>query len=217
MNTPIPPQDNTLNEILTALQPDHNLGVLLAAQVGGTPQELQLILQTTAPDEVADNYRPTGQYIIRALGVEEHRLALGLFSNIAVTDQNTMLHRYNVPIMEVHFKGVPDNTDGLMLELQQTYEQTYGMYRHLGEEVNRTSSLEALLKSGEGLLGTMAAPFVDKLHPLFKRYGVTLTAKDMQIERTPITYQLLAMDDSYIIAQVFSADPMGKQKAQTDA
>ncbi|NJL94205.1 MAG: hypothetical protein HC915_11020 [Anaerolineae bacterium] len=207
--------DPTLTRILAELAPEDHLGVLLAAQVGGTPHELQLILQTTEYLAEQDGYRPTGQYIIRALGVVEHRLALGLFSNLVISAENSMLHRYNHPQVEVYFRGVPGQVDSLMLELQQLYGQTYGIYRHLADDINRTRPLGALLSTGYGLLGTMPAPFVEKLAPLLARYGLSLHTLEAESSPPRIPYHLLVMDDSFVIAQLFSADPMGTTRKAT--
>jgi hypothetical protein len=91
----------------------------------------------------------------------------------------------------------------------------------MAHELNRSQPLYNLLESGSGLLGIMPQPFARKLGKLFERNGMTLTLKDIPLEdeeeddhdhddRPEIRYELLVMDDSYFIAQMFSADPVGK-------
>lgn len=204
--------DPTLQTLLTTLQPDNNLGVLLMVQMGGTPQELQLILQTTTYDPEKDALRTTGQYVLRALGVIEHKVALGLFNNLILSHSNPLMDRYEAPHVELYFRGTLSQADALMLELQQLYGQTYGIYRHMADEINHAMPLEKLLTSGYGALGVMPQPFAEKVCALFARYGLQTSLLPAEVESAPMKHQLLVMDDSYLIAQAFSADPMGMGK-----
>lgn len=220
--------DPSLTQILTTLSPEDHLGVLLAAQVGGTPQEVQIILQTTAYDEEREALKTLGQYIIRAIGVKEHRLSVGLFNTMILRDDNPLLYPHNWPMMEVYFQGKPANIDDLMLGINQLYGQTYGRYdpfRRMADELNTLQPLATLLNSGGGLLGTMPQPFAARMKSYLERLGLEVNLIEVaqghhhheggEAEEShhqhhpPIKYQLLVMDDSYFIAQMFSADPMG--------
>ena len=206
--------DPVLTKILEELKPEHNLGVLLAAQMGGTPQEIQLILETTEYDEEKEALKPTGQYIIRAVGVLEQKLSLGLFNNLVLSTDSPILYRHNENIVQVYFKGQAQNIDALMLDLYQLYGQTYGQYRSMADEVNRSRPLGSLLSQEYGLLGEMPLPFAEKVKPLLARYNLEASYIESEDHRPPFKFQLLVMDDSYIIAQMFSSDPMGKPKAE---
>jgi len=208
--------ETNLGTILDSLQPEDNLGVLLAAQMGGTPQEIQLIIQTTRLDEEKDALVATGQYIVRAINTIEHRITLGLFNNIAHSTSNPILYKHNEPLYEVFFRGKPENVDNLMLDIQQLYGQTYGIYRHMADELNRARPLASLLGEGYGYLGTMPAPFVERIKKLFNRYGMQINTAEAESHRPDFQFELLVMDDSFIVAQLFSVDPM-KQKAGQSA
>ncbi len=215
--------DDTLKKIIDALQPEENLGVLLAAQMGGTPREVQIILQTTQYEAEKDALKATGQYIIRALGVVEHRFSLGLFNKIVLSTDNPLLYRHNAEEVQVYFRGTPDNIDEFMIELNQLYGQTYGVFdpnMRMADELNRAMPLYNLLKTGQGLLATTPQPFAEKLQKLLARHQMTSNLIEVEDDHHheegedhphhDITYQLLVMDDSYFIAQLFSSDPMGK-------
>ncbi|HLA43358.1 MAG TPA: hypothetical protein VJZ27_07995 [Aggregatilineales bacterium] len=207
--------DQTLQQILETLESEDHLGVLLAAQLGGTPQEVQLILQTTEYNDTHDALRPIGQYIIRAIGVREHRLSVGLFGTMVLSHQNALLYPHNEKMIQVYFRGSPENVDSLMIELNQLYGQTYGQYdplRRMAEEINPARPLESLLKGGQGLLGNMPEPFAQKVAALLERHQMKarlLDDEEANEHRPPMQFQSLVMDDSFLIAQLFSADPMG--------
>jgi hypothetical protein len=203
--------DTTLNELLEFLSEENHLGVLLAAQVGGTPHEVQIILQTTELDADHESLKPLGHYIIRAIGVQEHRLSVGLFGVMAFSEENALLHPYTETMMQVYFSGTPQNVDSLMIDLNQLYGQTYGQYdpfRRMAEEINRARPLATLLGGGNGLLGTMPEPFANQVAKMLARHDMKASLIPNEAEHPPFKYQLLAMDDSYFIAQTFSADPM---------
>lgn len=215
--------DETLQKILGLLAPEDNLGVLLAAQLGGTPQEIQLIIQTTDFIDPSDDYpegalKPSGEYIIRAINVVEHKLSLGLFRNLVQSDSNALLYQHNQPIMQVAFTGKTEQVDSLMIDLNQLYGQTYGIYepsRRMAEEINPTQPLATLLSSGEGILGGMPLPFAQKVVKVLAKYDLTATLSEMDTHRPNFEFQALVMDDSYVIAQLFSADPMGTRQKPT--
>jgi hypothetical protein len=205
--------DETLTTILAAIAPENHLGVLLAAQMGGTPQEVQIILQTADYDEDKEALRPTGQYIIRAIGVVEHRLSVGLFGAMVLAEENPLLFAHNEKIMQVYFQSQPENIDSLLIDINQLYAQTYGRYdpfRRMADELNPTMPLATLLNAGRGLLGEMPEPFANTIRKVFERHGIKTNFIESEDHRPPMQFQLLVMDDSYIIAQMFSADPMGK-------
>lgn len=215
--------DDNLKKIIEALQPEENLGVLIASQMGGTPREVQIIIQTTQYEAEKDALKATGQYIIRALGVVEHRLSLGLFNKLVLSNDNPLLYRHNSEQVQVYFRGTPENIDGFLIDLNQLYGQTYGVFdpnMRMADELNRALPLYNLLKTGQGLLATTPQPFAEKLQKLLTRHNMTCNFIEVEDEHHhegeedhhhDITYQLLVMDDSYFIAQLFSADPMGNK------
>jgi hypothetical protein len=209
--------EKNLSKLLEALAPEDNLGILLAMQMGGTPQEIQLILQTTEYHAEKEALRVTGQYIVRAIGVVEHHASLGFFRNLVVSKDNPLLYPHNEKLMQVVFRGTPEAVDSLMIDLHQLYGQTYGIYdpnRRMADELNRSQPLTTLLNGGEGVLGIMPEPFAKRLSKVLERHQMWVELVDVMETHRPegITFQSLVMDDSYIIAQAFSVDPMGMPK-----
>ena len=204
--------DETLASILNEIAPENNLGVLLAAQMGGTPQEVQIILQTTEYHEEKDALRPTGQYIVRAIGVREHRLSVGLFGAMVLADANPLLFPHNEKILQVYFTGQPESIDALLIDINQLYAQTYGRYdpfRRMADELNPTMPLATLLSKERGFLGEMPEPFAITIGNVFERHGMKTNFIESDDHRPPEPFRLLVMDDSYLVAQMFSAEPMG--------
>jgi hypothetical protein len=180
--------------------------------MGGTPQEVQVILQTAEYHEDKDALHPAGQYIVRAIGVREHRLSVGLFGAMVLADENPLLFPHNEKIMQVYFKGQTENIDSLLIDINQLYAQTYGRYdpfRRMADELNPTMPLATLLNSGSGLLGEMPEPFANTVGQVFERHGLKTNFIESDDHRPPEPFRLLVMDDSYLVAQMFSADPMG--------
>ncbi len=204
--------DSQLAPLLEALAPDDHYGVILAAQLGGTPQEVQLILQTTVMNEAEQSLSPTGQYIVRAIGVQEHRLSVGLFANLVHSTDNPLLYSHNTPRMQLSFSGTPREVDDLMLSLNQLYGQTYGIYdpfRRMAEELNPTAPLATILTAGEGVLALMPQPFAEKAARLLEKYSLTTQLEVAQPAPEHLRYEALVLDDSYLVASMFSVDPVG--------
>jgi hypothetical protein len=202
------PTDPTLQQIFTELEADYSLGVLLTVQMGGTPEEVQLFLQSTEFDETNNTLRPTGNYVIRCLGVREHRVSVGLFNSIAYSEDHPVLWNHNYAFQEVYFNGTPDNVDSLMLDLTQLYGQHYGNFRTLADDINRMLPLGKLLSAGRGLLGEMPMPMVEKVKNLLESHGLAVNTIASEQMAPPVQHHLLVMDDSFFIAQLFSADPI---------
>lgn len=198
--------DQTLISIIETLSASDKIGVLLMAQMGATPQEVQFILQTADYDEETYTVTTGDTFIIRCIGVEDHRISVGMFIRLIVTDDHPVLWNYNEQFQQIYFKGTPDNVDGLMLELNQLYGQHYGEARNLAQDINRMAPLETILTRGSGLLGEMAGPMAEKVKALFERHGLEVNLLASEQEEPPIKHSLLVMDDSFVIAQMFSAD-----------
>ena len=203
----------TLQEITEILEVDHKIGILIAAQMGGTPQELQLIVQIAHYDNDARTVTPEDTFIVRCIGVQEHRISLGMFNRMLAVEEHPLLWNYNYPFQEVYFHGQTDDVDGLMLELNQLYGQHYGIYRSLADDVNRNAPLGKILQSGHGMLGEMPLPMAEKVKELFERYNLTVSfLTSEQHEQSHYPGKLLVIDDSYFIAHMYSADRMQSGK-----
>ncbi|NDJ60460.1 MAG: hypothetical protein GYB67_05000 [Chloroflexi bacterium] len=205
------------DQLISALAAENIYGVLLVAQVGGVPNELQLIIETAEYDESAQGLRPRANYIIRVLGVLEHRLTLGVFGRLLFTDDHPLLYHHNAPKVAVHFDGKPANINELVLDISQAYASTFGPWRHIaemGDDINRALPLVDLLATGYGLLGTMPRPLAERMARVLEHHKLraTLAAEanfptDSQGRARQATCLLL--DESYCIALDFSVEQMG--------
>lgn len=200
--------DALLADVIQRLQDDEHLGILLAAQMGGTPEEIQLIVQVAAYDEPTDALRPESVFLLRCLGVREQRLSLGLFNVMASINEHPLLWNHSARYQQVYFRGEVVAADTLMLELNQLYGKHYGPFRSLADDINRALPLGRLLASGHGLLGEMPMPMAAHVKKLFERYDLEITLITTDQDAPPIDFQLLVMDDSFLIAQSFSIEPM---------
>jgi hypothetical protein len=202
-------------QLLEQLQGDDDYGIFLAAQMGGVPNELQLIIQTAKYDEAAGGLRPRGQYVVRALGVREHRMSLGVFGRLFFADEHPILHHHNQPRATIHFEGKPQDVNELVLDIHQGYLSTFGPWRELAADINRTQPLVNLLTSGEGILGQMPLPGAERMQKILEHHGMTARLETMPLEtedehgRSRLA-KLLGIDDSYFVALDFTVDEMGK-------
>lgn len=207
------------DQLLSELAGERGYGVLLVAQMGGVPNELQLIVETAQYDEAAEGLRPQHDYIIRALGVREHRLSVGVFGRLSFSDDHPLLHHHNTPRVAIHFDGKAQDVNELVLDLSQAYVSTFGQWRHLvdmADDINRAMPMVDLLSSGYGLLGTMPKPLAERVAKVLVHHNVphSLT-EDSTFETTDEhgrsrLAKALLIDQSYIIALDFSVEQMGK-------
>jgi hypothetical protein len=201
--------DETLQQLMQSLtdEPD-KIGILLAVQMGGTPQELQLLIQTANFTEETHTVQSEEAFLLRCVGVGEHRVSLGMFKQMMLVDDDPLLWNHNTPYVQVYFRGQTEQIDTLMLELTQLYGQHYSVFRSLADDINRMAPLSTILSGGYGLLGEMPTPMAERVKTLFERNGLTITFQPSERETPTIPSRLLVLDDSFFIAQLFSADPV---------
>jgi hypothetical protein len=203
-------------KLLGELGGKQDYGIFLAAQMGGVPQELQLMIQTARLDEQANGLRPRSQYVVRALGVVEHRFSLGIFGSLFFADEHPVLLHYNASRAAIQFEGQPDDVNELVLDITQAYLSTFGPWRELAKDLNRSQPLVNLLQSGSGVLGTMPLPGAERMARVLAHHGLSARLD----ENVPYELddehgrsrkmKLLGIDDSYCIALDFSVDELGK-------
>ncbi len=205
------------DQLLAELQGEQDYGVLLVAQMGGAPNELQLIIETAKYDEAAQGLRPQHNYIIRVLGVREHRVNLGVFGRLAFLDDHPLLYHHNTPKVAVYFDGQPKDLYELVLDISQAYVSTFGQWRHLVEmtdDINRAKPMTDLLSSGYGLLGTMPRPLAERMTKVLEHHGLKVTLNEDATFETEDEHgrsrlaKLLLIDQSYFIALDYSVEQM---------
>lgn len=199
---------------------DDRQAAMLVAQVGGMPNELQIILETAQYDDQSEGLRPLNNYIIRVLGVTEHRiLNLGTtVDTVKLVDDHPLLYQYNQTPVAVFVRGKPDDNHSVVLDVAQTHSEVFGFWRRFPEYINIEKPLYTLFEEGGGLLGQMPKPLADKLVPMLERHGLeTKTIEgDSPISKNtnPMvesqTIKALFIGSSYFISYAFSIDELGK-------
>jgi hypothetical protein len=205
-------------QLLHELEGSDDVGVLLVAQMGGVPEEIQLVIQTATYDEKVGGLRERTAYIVRALGVKEHRVTLGVFGTLFFAVDHPILYHHNEARHEVSFKGVPANPNELVLDIQAAYSATFGPWRHLGDDINRAKPLFDLIQQGEGVLGKMPEPAANRIAQVFKHHNMQAKSQELDPRRSedPDEHgrsqrlKMLGIDDAYFIAYEFMVDLMGK-------
>lgn len=206
-------------QLLEELSRPTDYGILLLGQIGGVPNEIQMLIETAVYDDAAQGLRPLHTYAVRALGVREQRLSLGVFGRLQFLTEHPLLIHPNSPRAAVHFSGRPDHVEDLVLDISQAYVSTFGPWRNLVEQVddlNRSAPLVDLLQSGAGLLGVMPQPLAERMVRVLEHHKLTASLAveaDFEAEdehgRSRLA-QLLLIDQSYVIALDFSVEEVGK-------
>lgn len=200
--------------LLEELAQETGYGVLLVAQMGGAPNELQLLIQTAEYDPSVEGLRERQRYIIRALGVREQRLSLGMFGRLEFSDEHPLLYHHNTPKAGLFFRGAVTQVSDVVLDLSQAHASTFGPWRPLADDINRAAPLVDLLASGGGLLGEMPKPAAERMARVLAHHQI----EHKLIEQTDFETvdehgrsklaQVLLIDEGYIIALAFSVEQM---------
>ena len=206
-------------QLLAELSGPTDYGILLLGQMGGVPNEINLLIETAVYDDDVEGLRPLHTYAVRALGVREQRLSLGVFGRLQFLTEHPLLIHANSPRAAVHFSGRPDHVEDLVLDISQAYISTFGPWRHLIEQVddlNRSAPLVDLLQGGAGQLGVMPLPLAERMVRVLKHHQMTASlALESGFEaedehgRSRLL-QLLLIDQSYVTALGFAVDEVGK-------
>lgn len=208
----MPKRDQLIEEVSR----ENYYGVLLAAQMGGVPNELQLIIQTAEYDPSVEGLRERTRYIIRALGVREHKLSLGVFGTLQFADDHPLLYHYNYPVAGVFFRGGVPNPCEVALDISQAHVSTFGPFRFLADDLNHDVPLLNLLQSGGGLLGEMPKPLAERMGRVFAHHNIEYKVIEETGFETVDEHgrsklaKLLLIDEAYVIALDFSVDYLGK-------
>ncbi len=199
-----------LSQLLDEINAEQGYGVLLMSQMDGVPDTLQFIIATTEFDPEIEGLRDKHRYIVRAIGVQEHRISMGLFRMGAVFEAEThpLLFQYNSVPVGMFFKGQPHSTDALILNIFQTYSSVFWDWRHIPDYLNLSKPLFDLFDGGGDLVGEMPQPLADALNPVFEAQGLEtrIIAGEKPKEQPP--QKVLLLDDSYIVAADFSVDTL---------
>lgn len=205
------------DQLLTDMQGEDRHVALLVAQVGAMPTEIQLIVQTARYDEAAKGLHPLHSYIIRVVGATEHRINnLGMTTTeLTWVDDHPLLWQYTQAAAALFFRGQPDDSHALALELAQAHASTFRGWRHFPEYFNLEKSLYELLRSGGGLLGQMPQALAEACVPVLERHGletkVLLGQSHVDQAQGPLKHQklqALLIGESYFISYMFTVEEM---------
>jgi len=186
------------------LEAENGVGLLLAAQLGNTPSELALMLRTTILDAALGGLRPVGQYVVRVMGLAEHKISLGLFNHLAFVDSHPLLFHHNTPAMRIYVTSPAADPADVLDQIQVAHSEMFGPWRNLRDDLNHRVDPLELLVQGMGTLGEVPAPFADAVTQVLNANGVTSS----QVAGEPKIGHclMLAFDNSYVIARNFSVD-----------
>lgn len=203
-------------QLLGDLQRDGAVGVLLMVQMDGVPETLQFVVTTTVMDESRGGLREIGHYVIRAIGVIEHRVSVGMFGELRfVEGQHPLLYAYNSQPAALFFRGQAPDANALLVDVLQAYASTFGEWRQIPEYLNQNRPLLSLLGSSGDLLGEMPKPLANALVPVLEAHGletkVMLGEAPLDVDEHGRSQfrQALLIDDSYVVALDFSVETLG--------
>ena len=209
------------------LDGDNRQAALLVAQVGASPNELQLITQVAEYDESADGLRPIRTYIIRVLGVLEHRVVnFGTTVNhVRLESEHPLLYQYIQKPTALFFRGDVANADSLTVDILQAHASTFRGWRDFPEYMNTGQALSTLFESGGGLLGQMPEALADNLIKVLEHHGlehkITQDKPYVKVHDNPALLQtplqVLIFGASYFVAYGFSIEEMKGRKPKAQA
>lgn len=202
------PDDSAAFEQLTQeMQAEDAVGLLAAAQLGRSVNELSLVVQTTLFDRAVGGLRPQTQYVIQVSGLVEHKLSLGLFNQIGFVADHPLLYHHNLPRVRVFVGSQVADPEPLIEAINDAHSQVYDGWRDLEMDLNKLSPMDRVLRAGYGLLGEMPQPFAKAVSEVLTQHSVQHTL--MEDDTPPAPMKLLVLDESYLVGADFTADLAG--------
>lgn len=203
-------------QLFSEMAAENAVGVLLMVQMDAVPETVQIVVATTVYDEQAGGLRDQSRYVIRAIGVQEHQVSVGIFHKLQILDDHPLIYQHNTTPVGLFFRGTPDDVNALMVDLLQAYASTFGPWRQIPQYLNTSRPLLTLLSSGGDLLGEMPGPLADNLVKALEQHGLEtkIVAGQSPLEadehgRTQLMKALI-LDDSYFVAMDFVVEQLGK-------
>jgi hypothetical protein len=203
-------------QLLRDLEGEQAYGVLLMVQMDSVPETLQLVIATTEFDEKAGGLRDKNRYLIRAIGVQEHKVSVGMFGSLRFADDHPLLYQYNTTPFGVFFRGTAADPNALLVDMLQAYATTFGPWRQIPTYLNTAKPLFNLLSSSGDLLGEMPQPLADELVKTLERHSLetkTIAGQsplDADEHGRSQLMKALIVDESYLVAMDFTVDLLGK-------
>jgi hypothetical protein len=202
-------------QMLDEINQENGYGVFLMAQMDGVPDTVQMVITTAQYDPDIDGLREKGHYVVRALGVREHQVSVGMFKaiNFNQGEEHPLLYGYNTKPVGVFFRGQPENPQELVLDIFQGYVSTFGQWRHIPEFLNVSKPLLDVVGGGGDLLGEMPTPLATQMDKVLQHHKLETKLIEARLEEgaeVPPPMKLLLLDNSYLVAMDFSVEELGK-------
>jgi hypothetical protein len=200
-----------LNQLLDEINAPQGYGVFLMIQMDAVPDTLQLMIATTEFDEEANGLRDKARYLVRAIGVQEHRISVGIFSGAQhkADEDHPLLYQYNSQPVGLFYRGQLQDPNALLLSLIQTYSSVFGDWRHVPDYLNTSKPLMEVFTSSGDLVGQMPEPLAKALAPVFEKQQAETKIIPGEKPKEAPPQKLLLLDDSYIVAMDFSVEKLG--------
>jgi len=204
---------------------ENRQAALLVAQVGAAPNELQLITQVAEYDDSVEGLRPIRTYIIRVLGVLEHRIVnFGTTVNdVQILDDHPLLYEYTTNPTAVFFRGTVTNPDSVVMDIAQAHATTFYPWRHFPQYLNMEQSLMTLFETGGGLIGQMPAPLAERVVKVLEHHNLEHKTAEgdpyIKLHDNPAllqtTLKVLLFGGSYFVSYGFSIQEMKGRNPST--
>lgn len=206
------------DEILKNLTKPNGYGVLLMGQMSGAPETLEFVINMGEIDDKMNAYREKSSYIIRALGVADHRISLGLFGKLEFVEDHPLLYEHNQASGALFFRTSQEKqTNELMLDFLQAYASTFRGWKQIPEYLNTNQPLYDLLNSNGDHVGNMPESLAVNLSKVFEKHGceTKILKEEVPVDQDEHgrsqKYKALIIDEtSYVVALEFTVDSFGK-------
>lgn len=198
-------------QFLDEVNSEHGYGVMLMSQMDSVPDTLQFVIATTEFDPEVDGLRDKNRYLLRAIGIQEHRISLGMFRSAKQFEKedHPLLMQFNSQPVGLFFRGTPRNIDALILNVFQTYSSVFWDWHHVPEFLNINKPLFDLFGNGGDLVGEMPRPLANALIPVLEAQGVETKVIEGERHKEQPPMKVLLLDESYIVAMDFTVDKLG--------
>ncbi len=199
-----------LQQLMDEINDENGYGVFLMAQMDSVPDTLQFVIATTEYDAAVDGLRDKRRYVLRCLGVQEHRVSVGMFKTLRVEKDHPLTYEINSLPIGVFFRGEPDDPHELVLDIFQAYATTFGPWRSIPRYLNTSRPLVDLVQSGGDLLGEMPGQLAERIEKVLQHHNLETKLIEGEKQSGTPTVKALLLDDSYVVAMDFSVDELGK-------
>jgi hypothetical protein len=197
-------------QLIDEINRENGYGVFLMAQMDSVPETLQFVIATTEYDEAAGGLRDLSRYVVRCVGVHEHRVSIGMFGVLAFNQDHPLLYEINTTPAGLFFRGKPEKPAELVLDIFQSYASMFGPWRQIPQYLNTSKPLLDLVSGGGDLLGEMPYPLAERLERVLQHHKLETRLIMGERPAEQPSYQALLLDDSYVVAQNFTVEELGK-------